>query len=495
MLLDSLPARITEAIKELENANELLEVTLDLGRFPEARFLSHNRTLAVDEVEQSDISHVVDRIGSFGDDNRAGIERTLHRISALRNRSGNIVGLTCRVGRAIFGTIKILEDLVYSGKSILLLGRPGVGKTTMLREVSRVLSTEAGKRVIIVDTSNEIAGDGDIPHSAIGKARRMQVITPRLQHSVMIEAVENHMPEVIVIDEMGTELESIAARTIAERGVQLIATAHGDNLENLILNPTLCDLVGGVQNVTLGDEEARRRRTQKTVRERKAPATFEVVVEIKDWNNVLVHEDVGAIVDEILRGLPSNPEERSIEGNGEIIRHKQYQNSNPVNLDYKVQDIQETVTLTSVLPFGISKGKVDQVAQTGGMPIRVVDSLHQSDIILTTKQFFRKMPRVLKTAEELGKAIFVLRRNTPTQIREFLANISMEKGWEDPVSKAMREAQSAAFKVHDGNEDYVILNPQISYIRRIQHQIANDHRLSSISEGNEPHRRVTISKR
>lgn len=495
MLLDSLPTRVSTAIKGLENVNELLEVTLDLGRFPEARFLGHNITLPVEEITETDISYVVDRIGSFGDDNRAGIERTLHRISALRNRSGKIVGLTCRVGRAIFGTIKILEDLVSSGKSILLLGRPGVGKTTMLREVSRILSTEAGKRVIIVDTSNEIAGDGDIPHPAIGKARRMQVMTPRLQHSVMIEAVENHMPEVIIIDEMGTELESLAARTIAERGVQLIATAHGNNLENLILNPTLCDLVGGIQNVTLGDEEARRRRTQKTVRERKAPATFEVVVEIKDWNNVSVHEDVGAIVDSILRGLRSSPEERSIEGGGEIIKRKEYPAIGQKDLDQKAHDIQENIALTSVLPFGISKGKVDQVAQTGGMPIKVVDSVHQSDMILTTKQFFRKMPRVLKTAEELGKAIFVLRRNTPTQIREFLANISMERGWEDPVSKAMREAQSAAFKVHEGDEHYVRLNPQISYIRRIQHEIANDHRLSSTSEGSEPYRRVTISKR
>ncbi len=495
MLLDSLPPRVRGAINELENVNELLEVTLDLGRFPEARFLGSNITLSVEEIREEDIIYVTERIGSFGDDNRAGIERTLHRISALRNRSGSIVGLTCRVGRAIFGTIKILEDLVYSGKSILLLGRPGVGKTTMLREVSRILSTEAGKRVIIVDTSNEIAGDGDIPHPAIGKARRMQVMTPKLQHSVMIEAVENHMPEVIVIDEMGTELESLAARTIAERGVQLIATAHGNDLENLILNPTLCDLVGGIQNVTLGDEEARRRRTQKTVRERKAPATFDVIVEIKDWRNVLVHEDVGAIVDSILRGVPSSPEERSIEGDGEIVKHKESKVVSQPDNNHLFDNLDENIILTSVLPFGISKGKVDQVAQSGGMPIKVVDSLHKSDMILTTKQFFRKMPRVLKTAEELGKAIFVLRRNTPTQIREFLANISMEKGWEDPVSKAMREAQSAAYKVHDGDEDYVILNPQISYIRRIQHEIANDHRLSSISEGNEPYRRVTISKR
>ena len=254
------------------------------------------------EITEADIAYVVEHIGSFGDDNRAGIERTLHRISAIRNRSGKIVGLTCRIGRAVYGTIEIIADFVETGKSILIMGRPGIGKTTMLREAARVLADDLGKRVVVVDTSNEIAGDGDIPHPAIGKARRMQVRTPTLQHEVMIEAVENHMPQVIVIDEIGTELEAQAARTIAERGVQLIGTAHGNNLDNLMLNPTLSDLIGGIQSVTLGDEEARRRRTQKSVLERKAPPTFDVIVEIQDRERVAVHSDVAETVDAMLRG-------------------------------------------------------------------------------------------------------------------------------------------------------------------------------------------------
>ena len=309
-LLAALPPEIVEAVHAIPNREDLIEVVLDLGRRPEARFPESEITLLDREVTEADIAYVVDHIGTFGDDNRAGIERTLHRISAIRNRNGKIVGLTCRIGRAVFGTIEIIEDLVASGRSILIMGRPGIGKTTMLREAARVLADDFRKRVVVVDTSNEIAGDGDIPHPAIGKARRMQVRTPSLQHEVMIEAVENHMPQVIVIDEIGTELEAQAARTIAERGVQLIGTAHGNTLENLMLNPTLSDLIGGIQTVTLGDEEARRRRTQKSVLERKAPPTFDVVVEIQDRDRVIVHTDVAETVDALLRGDPIAPELR-----------------------------------------------------------------------------------------------------------------------------------------------------------------------------------------
>ncbi len=309
-LLSALPPEIVAAVHALSDREELIEVVLDLGRRPEARFPDGEVTLLEREVDDTDIAHVVAHIGSFGDDNRAGIERTLHRISAIRNRNGKIVGLTCRIGRAVFGTIEILEDLVESGKSILIMGRPGIGKTTMLREAARVLADDFRKRVVVVDTSNEIAGDGDIPHPAIGKARRMQVRTPSLQHEVMIEAVENHMPQVIVIDEIGTELEAQAARTIAERGVQLIGTAHGNTLDNLMLNPTLSDLIGGIQSVTLGDEEARRRRTQKSVLERKAPPTFDVIVEIHDRDRVMVHSDVAETVDALLRGEALAPEQR-----------------------------------------------------------------------------------------------------------------------------------------------------------------------------------------
>ena len=310
-LLAAIPPEIADQVRRMPPERELIEVVLDLGRRPEARFGSGGEEVLLDrEVTDRDIQWVVDHIGSFGDDNRAGVERTLHRISAIRNRSGKIVGLTCRVGRAVFGTIEIIGDLVESGRSVLIMGRPGIGKTTMLREAARVLADDLDKRVVVVDTSNEIAGDGDIPHPGIGRARRMQVPTPAMQHAVMIEAVENHMPEVIVIDEIGTELEAMAARTIAERGVQLIGTAHGNNLDNLMLNPTLSDLIGGIQSVTLGDEEARRRRTQKSVLERKAPPTFDVVVEIQDRDRVIVHADVAETVDAMLRGDPVAPELR-----------------------------------------------------------------------------------------------------------------------------------------------------------------------------------------
>ncbi|HET6746263.1 MAG TPA: R3H domain-containing nucleic acid-binding protein [Candidatus Limnocylindria bacterium] len=320
---------MVDRLTSVANRTDLLEVVMDLGRRPEARFTTGEEDLLDREITEADIAHVIDHIGAFGDDNRAGIERTLHRISAIRNRAGKVVGLTCRIGRAVFGTIDIIRDIVDGGQSVLLLGRPGVGKTTMLREVARVLADDLGKRVIVVDTSNEIAGDGDIPHPGIGDARRMQVRTPTDQHGVMIEAVENHMPEVIVIDEIGTELEAGAARTIAERGVQLVGTAHGNTLDNLMLNPTLSDLIGGIQPVTLGDEEARRRGTQKTVLERKAPPTFDVVVEIVERDSVIVHRNVAETVDAILRGHMIPPESRWREGS-ELRAATKY--------DYRISD-------------------------------------------------------------------------------------------------------------------------------------------------------------
>ncbi len=310
-LLVALPPEIHDAVNRLDNRSELLEIVMDLGRLPEGRFPEGEVILSTQPVTYADLEYVVERIGEFGDDNRAGIERTLHRISALRNRKGKIVGLTCRIGRAVLGSIALIRDIVEQGQSILILGRPGVGKTTLLREIARVLADEANKRVVVVDTSNEIAGDGDIPHPGIGRARRMQVARTAEQHAVMIEAVENHMPQVIVIDEIGTELEAASARTIAERGVQLVATAHGNSLGNLLVNPTLSDLVGGIQTVTLGDEEARRRHTQKSILERKAPPTFDVVVEQQSWQELIVHRDVADTVDSMLRGQTIVAEERT----------------------------------------------------------------------------------------------------------------------------------------------------------------------------------------
>ena len=310
-LLVTLPPAIHDAVNRLDNRSELLEIVMDLGRLPEGRFPEGEVILSTQPVTYAELEYVVERIGEFGDDNRAGIERTLHRISALRNRKGKVVGLTCRIGRAVPGSIALIRDIVEQGQSILILGRPGVGKTTLLREIARVLADEANKRVVVVDTSNEIAGDGDIPHHGIGRARRMQVARTAEQHAVMIEAVENHMPQVIVIDEIGTELEAAAARTIAERGVQLVATAHGNSLGNLLMNPTLSDLVGGIQTVTLGDEEARRRHTQKSILERKAPPTFDVVVEQQSWQELVVHRDVADTVDGMLRGQAIVAEERT----------------------------------------------------------------------------------------------------------------------------------------------------------------------------------------
>src|SRR5205823_4674814 len=322
LLLKVLPPTVGAALQQQADLDTLLEVVLDLGRRPEARFPGRVLYLNEEYVGHEDIRSVTSRVGAFGKDNRAGIERTLHRISAIRNRQGEIIGLTCRVGRAVFGTVDIVRDVIESGQSVLLVGRPGVGKTTLLREAARVLSDEIGKRVVVVDTSNEIAGDGDIPHPGIGRARRMQVPYPELQHAVMIEAVENHMPEVIVIDEIGTEQEAFAARTIAERGVQLVGTAHGNSLENLLMNPTLSDLIGGIQAVTLSDEEAKRRGTQKTVLERKSPPTFDIVIEIMEQDKMAIHHDVATTVDRMLRGIPPRPEmrERAPDGQIEVIQ-------------------------------------------------------------------------------------------------------------------------------------------------------------------------------
>jgi len=342
--------------------DNLIEVVLDLGRLPEARFSDRVNYIREETVTKEEIQHCIERVGMFSSDNRAGIERTLHRISAIRNRTGDIIGLTCRIGRAIYGTIVMIRDLVETGESILLLGRPGVGKTTALREIARVLADDLGKRVVIIDTSNEIAGDGDVPHPAIGRARRMQVARPELQHQVMIEAVENHMPEVIVIDEIGTELEALAARTIAERGVQLVGTAHGNTVENLIKNPTLSDLVGGIQSVTLGDDEARRRRTQKTVLERKAPPTFAIAVEMLERQRWVVHDDVSATIDSLLRGIEPPAQVRTVDDSGEVsIIHEESKSP------FKALPSRNTNGVTPLYPQGLrASGKMTPVSLTNG---------------------------------------------------------------------------------------------------------------------------------
>ena len=494
-LLNALPLHIQEPMHSMEDRANLLEVVMDLGRVPEARFPGKEVILSPNEVTDEDILYVVSHISEFGDDNRAGIERTLHRISAIRNRRGRIVGLTLRVGRAVFGTIGIIQDIVESGKSILLLGRPGVGKTTMLREVARVLADDFEKRVIIVDTSNEIAGDGDIPHPGIGHARRMQVPTPSLQHAVMIEAVENHMPEVIIIDEIGTELEAAAARTIAERGVQLVGTAHGNTLENLMLNPTLSDLVGGIQTVTLGDEEARRRGTQKSILERKAPPTFDVIIEIQNWEKVAVHEDVATVVDSILRGSPIPAQIRSIGEDGAVnieqAKPKPAAEQQKRAIGARKAPVMSRVT--RIYPYGISLNRLEQAIKELHLPATVTKDMRNADVVMTMKNYYRKKPAPIREAEEFGKPVYVLKSNNVLQMEQVLANIYDLDVQEDPLDAAMRETEDAINQVLIDSQP-VELSPQNAYIRRIQHQMAEKFKLTSKSQGKEPHRRVKIYK-
>jgi stage III sporulation protein SpoIIIAA len=493
-LVDILPPHIRQPLRRQKDIKELLEVVLDLGRPPEARFPRREMILNPKEVGEEDIDYVSSRVSSFGDDNRAGIERTLHRISAIRNRKGRIVGLTCRVGRAVFGTIKVIEDLIRSGQSVLLLGRPGVGKTTMLREVARVLADDIDKRVIIVDTSNEIAGDGDIPHPAIGHARRMQVTTPTMQHAVMIEAVENHMPEVIVIDEIGTELEAQAARTIAERGVQLVGTAHGNTLENLMMNPTLADLVGGIQTVTLGDEEAKRRGTQKSILERMSPPTFDIVVEIQDWDKVAIHPDVGEAVDDLLRGRPIATETRWLDKAGKVKTKKEAPTA-VVMPNRKLKPPLKPKALPKLYLFGVNRGRMEQIAKEMRLSPEIASNLSDANLFVTSKGYYRRRLQKVKDAEAANLPIHVLKSNTPAQIRQLLETISPAEATSkaDRFKVALSEAQEAVNRVKGGQET-VELSPQSAYIRRLQHLIAERNALSSKSTGKDPNRRVRIYK-
>ena len=494
-LVAVLPLPVAESLQAANRSEDLLEIMLDLGRRPEARFVDAEIDLSATEVTQAEIDYVVNRVSAFGEDNRAGIERTLHRISCIRNRQGRIVGLTCRVGRAVFGTIDIIRDIVESGKSIMLLGRPGVGKTTMLREVARVLAEK--KRVIVVDTSNEIGGDGDIPHPAIGRARRMQVTTPAMQHAVMIEAVENHMPEVIVIDEMGTELEAEAARTIAERGVQLVATAHGNTLDNLMMNPTLSDLVGGIQTVTLSDEEARRRGTQKSVLERKAPPTFEMVVEIQERDRLAVRHDVAEAVDALLRGRSAPAEIRVRDASGEIhvekaVTHRELPRQATETTFEEPANASAPSRTLRIFPYGISQSRLRQAAKALNLPIIVVNNLGEADVLMTSKSYYRKRPQSISDAERSGLSVYVLRSNTAMQMEKCLADIFGLEPIADPFTEAVQETQQAIEKVLRGERSSVDLAPQEAFVRRRQHEMAREANLISHSKGKEPYRRVRI---
>ena len=537
-LLSVLPESVRKAVSAQGGADDLLEIILDLGRLPTARY-THGEVVLREkgEVDHEELQYVVDGVGTFDEDNRAGIERTLHRISAIRNRRGQIVGMTLRIGRAVYGTIDIIEDLIESGKSILMLGRPGVGKTTMLREAARILAEK--NRVVIVDTSNEIGGDGDVPHPAVGRARRMQVSTPSMQHEVMIEAVENHNPEVIVIDEIGRQLEAIAARTIAERGVQLIGTAHGNTLDNLLLNPTLSDLVGGIESVTLSDEEARRRGTQKTVLERRSPPTFDVLIEIQTRDRIAVHPDVAASVDFLLRGNALPPEIRSRDGEGQIhierapaplrsaprdpqgflrqgvepVAERQGAGNRPERQSAGLRsenlglpDIEsftrqtqaiaadESLSPVRVYPYGVARNRLMQAAKRLRVPAIVIRDVGDADVLVTLRSYYRKRQQTVVDAENRGMPIYVLRANTVKQMERFLMDLfglvsSPENGGsEEQMIANTRDAIDAVLN----GERWVELPPASSYVRRIQHEMARDAELVSHSYGKEPHRRVRI---
>lgn len=527
--LDILPPVVREKLQNTPEIDGLVEVVLDYGRPAEARYRDRVDRMPNVIVSEHDIDYVVKSIGEFGEDNRAGIERTLHRISCIRNRQGKIVGLTCRVGRALEGTIDIIDDLVRSGKSILLLGRPGVGKTTKLREVARVLADEVEKRVVIVDTSNEIAGDGDVPHPGIGYARRMQVKNPIQQHQVMIEAVENHMPEVIVIDEIGTEMEALAARTINERGVQLIGTAHGQTLENLMLNPTLADLIGGIQAVTLSDDEARRRGTQKTVLERKAPPTFDVVIELLDYDKLAVHSNVQKTVDLILRGVPPRPEVRVRTGPGtvEVLQSEDApdmevpgfnakfpslaRNPDPTQAESERAPVvpipleapreirkkepreakQQSGGVVRVFPYGIARTRLERAIRERKAPAVICNDINQADAIIAIRTTYANRPAKLR---DLNRPVVtsIVKSNTYSQIANALDEVLQGNGGDrDRESEAMEDAIAGIEQVlHTGRP--VDLAPRDARLRKMQHHLAESKRLASESVGDEPQRRLRI---
>ncbi len=541
--LDALPDNIRTALAQLNRDDELLELVMDLGRRPSARFIDGELILREDGITAAEIGRMVDAVGGdFDDDNRAGIERTLHRISGIRNRKGKVIGVTCRIGRPIFGTADIIKDIIEGGHSVLLLGAPGVGKTTMLREIARILSEQ--RRVVIVDTSNEIGGDGDIPHPAVGRARRMQVPRPSHQHETMIEAVENHNPQVIVIDEIGRAEEATAARTINERGVQLVGTAHGRTLENLLLNPTLSDLVGGIESVTLSDEEARRRGTQKTVLERRSPPTFDILIEIQDRQRLTIHKDVAASVDAMLRSRPLQVEVRHRDDDGQIHvemerlsaivqsvggrrqdlgdengqvrngRHSSRQrledrgNERPGGIRLMpqaeavspirptqpamVSPVPKIVKSTRIYSYGVTRNKLEQAAGRVGVEVEMVDSLEDADMLITLKNYYRKNRKLIAEAEQQRKPVYVLRANTVSQMESFLADaLGLESIPSDPFEAAILDARRGIEKVQAG-EQQVNLTPVGTAMRRYQHQMARQANYVSHSYGREPGRHVRI---
>lgn len=516
-LLLIMPLKVVSHLTK-EELSDVIEIVLDIGRPAEIRHAGGKiDKLGNELINDDDINFVTSHLQEFTHDNRSGIPGTLHRISAIRNRQGKIVGLTCRIGRVVTGTIACIKDICIQGKSILFLGRPGVGKTTKLREISRLVADELGKRVVIVDTSNEIAGDGDTPHPAIGAARRMQVPQPEFQKDIMIEAVENHTPEVIVVDEIGTEAEAQAARTIAERGVMLIATAHGNSLESLIKNPTLSDLVGGIQSVTLGDDEAKRRASQKTVLEREKQPTFDIVIEIIDRNTLAVYKNTSEAVDYILRGWPIRPELRKVEKDysknpvGEEIKKieeqkvdiaEQKPEENQMNFSFSRQKYCEQNKATRRLYlYAVSRTIVEKTIERLNFNVEITRNVDDADIVLAHKNFAKGGAKVLNTAKEYRAQIFYVKTNSMAQIQKVLKDaLDMrpydnpeDTGYNDETENALNEAQNAISQIMNG-ANCVELSPQNTNIRKLQHELVEQYGYQSSSIGEGENRHLRISK-
>ncbi len=517
-LIEILPLKIKRNIQEglLDDA---IEIVLDIGRIPEIR-LGNGKIISLgnENITREDLDYITNQLPEFTTDNRSGIAGTLHRISAIRNRQGKIVGLTCRIGRVITGTIECIKDFVIQNKSILFLGRPGVGKTTKLREITRLMADELGKRVVVVDTSNEIAGDGDVAHPAIGKARRMQVSQPEYQKDIMIEAVENHTPEVIVVDEIGTELEAQAARTIAERGVMLIATAHGNTLDNLIKNPTLSDLIGGVDTVTLGDDEAKHRGCQKTVLERQKQPTFDIVIEIIDRNTLAIYKDSAQAVDYILRGWPITPEIRKVDGNYKEKKVETNILKEVEKLENKVQEatksslsfnfnrqayIKENKKHKKIYIYAVSRSIVDKLIERLDIDASIVRNVEEADFVIAHKNFAKGGTKILSTANEYHLPVFFVRTNSMSQIQRVLKealNLTQENqetqkiiNYKDSTELALDETNAAIAKLSEGAE-VIELEPQEKNVRKLQHELVDAHGYKSISIGEGKNRHLKIFK-
>ena len=517
-LMSVMPQKVVSNLST-KDLNDVIEIVLDIGRVPEIRHAGGRiQRLECEVVNDEDISFVTSHIQEFTHDNRTGIPGTLHRISAIRNRQGKVVGLTCRIGRVVTGTIACIKDFCVQGKSILFLGPPGVGKTTKLREISRLVADELGKRVVVVDTSNEIAGDGDVPHPAVGSARRMQVAQPEYQKDIMIEAVENHTPEVIVVDEIGTEPEAQAARTIAERGVMLIATAHGNCLESLIKNPTLSDLVGGIQSVTLGDDEAKRRASQKTVLEREKQPTFDIVIEILDRNTLAVYKDTSEAVDYILRGWPIRPEIRKVEQGiatktevqkveekTEQVEVKQVftPKDNKMNFSFSRQEYVEQVKpLRKLYLYAVSRTIVEKIIERLNLNVELTRNVEDADVVIAHKNFAKGGAKILNTAKEYRVQIFYVKTNSMAQIQKVLkdaldiqpGDVESLQDYKDNTEQALDETKNAIKQILSGAES-IELAPQSTQIRKLQHELVEQYNLESVSVGDGEFRHLKIIKK